>query len=169
MGKAMVDTHPRRERLVTTTRSIVLPAVGALAGVLAVVSIGTMSASFTGRTTAASGPLTAIVVAPPTAVIAQLVVTATTGGVTEECRSDLTWVASSTADVTGYEWRRVLAGTSTPTGPGGTLGTGAVSSADTWTVMPGMHFDWQVRSLRDGWTSTWTTAAPSGDVADCRP
>lgn len=139
--------HPHRFR---PTRFGVIAALALALGHLTVAQ-----ASFATTTSNTGSSLTALTVAPPTAVSAVMTLNSLP---LLTCKVALSWTASTTAAVTSYEVVRVRAAT-------GLVDFGPWTVATTSTIdnpvplqLIANQFEWRVRSILSSWRSAWQPA-----------
>lgn len=104
-------------------------------------------------------------VLPPTDVAAALILVVPPVQVPLEpsyCTANITWTASVSTGVTGYEIRRVLVGTDAQVGASWTVVGAPPPTSTTDSPVPlvilANSYGWQVRALFDSWYSDWATA-----------
>lgn len=74
------------------------------------------------------------------------------------CEATVSWTASSTAEVTGYEVVRIDVSSGLPdAGPWSTAGLSHVDDPVPMWVL-GSGYEWRVRSVVGAWRSAWTVA-----------
>ncbi len=107
-------------------------------------------------TSSGGSSITAGSVAPPSDVVAVM-----TANVTPalSCRVAISWTASPSPGVTGYEVVRVVASTgATAAGPWSVTGTAFVDDPVPLASVVNAY-EWQVRAVTGGWASPWVAAS----------
>lgn len=138
-------------------RRLLIVAAVAVLVLCALAGLDSANAAFVAATGSESNDVAALTIEPPTNVDAAM-----TGNVLPllTCRVDLSWDASSTPGIDGYEIVRVDAGTTViDAGPWTTTLT---SFTDTPVPLQliGSSYDWLVRTTFGSWTSQWAVATP---------
>lgn len=150
-------TGRTRRPLATFWTLLVIPAI------LAGGQLATSSAAFTATTVNSGNSVGTLTVAPPTNVEAALTVNLLP---LLTCRADITWTASSTPEVTGYEVVRIhVADGTVAAGPWTVTGTSHLDDPVPL-QLAGSDYEWHVRSMLNAWGSTWQVAVPD-NVAAC--
>jgi hypothetical protein len=142
---------------VCTRRRPRLTALVALALGVWVAQLGLSNAAFTGSTVSAGNDIGALTVAPPPTAAAAMTLNVLP---LLTCRVDLSWSASTTPGVTGYEVVRVTASTGVvAAGPWTVAGTAFVDDPVPLQVVSSA-FEWRVTALFGSWRSAYTVAIP---------
>jgi hypothetical protein len=120
-------------------------------------------AAFTSSTSNPASTMSTLVVTPPTNVVGAMSLNFVPVGT---CRVALTWTASTTPGVSGYEVVRVRASTGVvEAGPFTVAGTSYVDNPVPLQLI-GSAYEWRVRSIRSSWRSAYQPATAS-NLAAC--
>jgi hypothetical protein len=140
-----------------TRRRPRLTVIVALALGVWVAQLAVSNAAFTGSTISAGNNIDALTVASPPTVGAAMTLNVLP---LLTCRVDLSWSASTTPGITGYEVVRVTASTGlVAAGPWTVAGTNFVDDPVPLQVASSA-FEWRVTALFGSWRSAHTVAIP---------
>ena len=138
-------------------RTIAFVIATVLLTALSTATLKTSDAAFVATTSNDDNAITALTVAPPTAVDAVMSLNVLP---LLTCRVELSWVASTTPGVTGYEIVRVVAATgAVDAGPWTVAGTSTVDDPVPLQLLAS-SYEWRVRTILDTWRSDWQPATP---------
>jgi len=113
------------------------------------------TAAFVDSTSNGSNSLSSLTVAPPTNLKASMTLNILP---LLTCRSNITWTASTTAGIDGYEVVRInVSDGSVAAGPWTTTATSYLDNPVPLQLL-GNNYEWHVRTLLSSWRSTWETA-----------
>jgi hypothetical protein len=119
-------------------------------------------AAFVAHTSSDGNGVAALSVAPPGNVTATMTVNILP---LLTCRVSLSWTASTTPDVNGYEIVRVVASSgAVAAGPWTTTGLTFIDNPVPLQLI-GSAYEWKVRAMLSNWRSPWQTAAPDNLLA----
>lgn len=151
----------RRARNAPTLRRRALTGLTMVALTAAAWTLPESDSAFT-ATTHTAGAVETLTVAPPANVDA----TMTTNVLPLlTCKVVVSWEASTTPDVTGYEVVRVVASTgSLSAGPWTTTNLSFVDDPVPLQLI-GSAFEWRVRTVHSTWYSDWRSATPDNLLA----
>lgn len=155
-----MSTQRHLRQIITRPRRI-LAGITALALATIAWQLPVSNAEFTAITNT-DNAVEALTIAPPTNITATMAANILP---LLTCRVTLTWTASTTPDITGYEIIRVVASTgTTAAGPWTTTNLTIVDNPVPLQLI-GSAYEWRVRTLHSTWHSTWQPATPNNLLA----